>query len=172
MKQLFFIILIFLTYVPTVRANSIRDELRTTAKRVEQRESKARAKRVYLARVQKVRGYLDSKGSPLAVHAESFIRCGDAVGIIPSLIVGITKAESSFGLHYQLANNPFNWGVHNGITFKTMEDGICTVAQGLKRNYDLSNTYTIGKRFAPASDGNNPNHWAQVVQGVINEIGI
>lgn len=172
MKLLVLIILFLYVQNNPVQALTLREGIMQAAKRVEQRESEARARRLFLERVQRVQVYLESKNSPLANYAEVLVRCSDAYGLNPGLIVGITKAESSLGLHYQLSNNPWNWGVHQGISFKSMEEGACAVARGLSKNYDLSNTYTIGKRFAPASDGNNPNHWAAVVQEVINEINL
>lgn len=153
-------------------SDSTRDELQKTIRDVQQREAKRAAIRLYRARVAKVRGYLATNHSPLTDNAESFIRCGDTYGIKPSLLVGITKAESTFGLHYQLLNNPFNWNVHNGRTFGSMEEGICHVAKGLKENYDTSSVYSIANRYAPSSDGNSPIHWASVVEGVIKDLGV
>lgn len=171
MKRLVFIVLIFLYVFSIKPAHALsRQELINLSKKVQADDARREAARKYANRVERVRGYLASKGSPLARDAKSFVDCADNFGLHPGLLVGITAAESTYGRFYSLANNPYNFGVHLGLSFPNMAAASCHVAQRLATNYDTRTPLSIGVRYAPAEDHNNPRHWASVVQSVIDDL--
>lgn len=145
------------------------------AQQVRVKDQQRQKLRDHQRRVVRLQNYLTQKGSPLSSGAESLVSCGDrylsGTGG-PALLVGILNAESSLGKYYILANNPFNWGVHNGFTFSSFGEATCTVAAGLAKNYDLTSPLSIAVKYAPSEDHNNPKHWAAVVSQTMSEINL
>lgn len=175
MKALIVFILALIIYATftayPVQAIS-RGELIATARHVKAKDERAERERLRAVRIQRVRGYLASKGSPLAGDAQSFVDCADRFGLHPGLLVGITRAESTFGRFYTLKSNPYNFGIYLKLSFPDMVTSTCYVAQKLRENYNTTSPYTIAVKYAPAADRNNPVHWAQVVQQTIDELSI
>jgi hypothetical protein len=117
-------------------------------------------------------GFLQGKGSPMAGLGSVFVGSGRKYGVDPRLLVGISGIESSFGKHIYGSYNAWGWGP--GKPFSSFEEGIATVAKGLRSGYldrGLTDPYSIGKRYAPASDGNNPHHWADTVSQFMRDLG-
>lgn len=109
-------------------------------------------------------------GTPLSGKARAMVECAERFNLPAGLLLGIARAESSFGRHFTLANNVWNWGYYLGVRFDSLESGACHVAQKLAENYDTSSVYAISQKYAPKSDGNNPLHWTQVVSEVIYQV--
>jgi cell wall-associated NlpC family hydrolase len=115
---------------------------------------------------------LESRGSPMAGLGSTFVAVGQKYGVDPRLLVGISGIESGFGVHTMGANNAWGWGP--GKPFSSWEQGMSTVAQGLKAGYlnqGLTTPIQIANKYAPASDGNDPANWANVVSGFITKLG-
>jgi len=115
---------------------------------------------------------LRSRGSPMAGLGNVFVSMGRKYGVDPRLLVGISGIESGFGVHTMGNHNAWGWGP--GKPFASWEEGISTVAQGLRSGYlnqGLTSPYEIANKYAPASDGNDPQNWANVVSGFITQLG-
>jgi len=115
---------------------------------------------------------LKSRGSPMAGLGNAFVSMGRKYGVDPRLLVGISGIESGFGVHTMGNHNAWGWGP--GKPFASWEEGISTVAQGLKNGYisqGLTTPIQIANKYAPASDGNDPQNWANVVSGFITQLG-
>lgn len=91
-----------------------------------------------------IREYLRSKKSPLADSYLAIHRTG-----IGDLIVAISGKESTFG--HRIPKGSYNaWGWDSGkARFKSWDDGIHTVASGLKNKYQLSNLDKTAKKYCP-----------------------
>jgi hypothetical protein len=116
--------------------------------------------------------FLRAKGSPLAGLGSSFVAAGQKYGVDPRLIVGISGIESSFGKRILGSFNAWGWGP--GKPFSSWQDGINQVAQGLQSGYisqGLTSPAAIAPKWAPASDGNDPAHWANTVSGFMSDLG-
>jgi hypothetical protein len=121
---------------------------------------------------EQINSYLKKKGSPMAGSGATIVAAAKKYGVDPALIVGISGIESSFGKHIYGAHNAWGWGP--GKPFGSWEEGITTVAKGLKKGYlsrGLTDPYKIVTRYAPASDGNDEQHWADTVSQFMGELG-
>lgn len=122
--------------------------------------------------------YLSSRGSPLAGYGQTFVRAGRRYRLDPRLLVAIAGAETSFGTTGNAAkiNNPFGWGPH--IPFASWDEGINTVARGLRKGYlsqGLNTIQQIGGKWAPQGASNDPtnlnSNWAKNVSRFYAELG-
>jgi len=86
---------------------------------------------------QRIDEYLTGKGSPLAGHGQTFVDKGRQYNIDPRLLVAIAGAESTFGKYTCSAYNAWNWFDRGWCNspFGSWDEGIGTVAQGLRRLY-------------------------------------
>jgi hypothetical protein len=112
--------------------------------------------------------YLVSKNSPLAEHADLFIKYADENNIDWRLVPAISGVESSFGIHIP-ANSYNAYGWANGeYNFKSWEDSIQVVSKALNEKYynkGATNINRIAKRYAPPS-----STWAGKVKFFMKKI--
>lgn len=106
----------------------------------------------------------------------AFVRAGRRYGIDPALLVAISGAESSFGRITSGSHNAWGWGP--GIPFRSWQEGINTVARGLKQGYISQGRTTvaeIGAKWAPSGASNDPtnlnSNWAKNVNKFLHELG-
>lgn len=116
--------------------------------------------------------------SPLLGKGAAFVSAGKSNGIDPRFLVAIAKAESSLGSDpgARSKNNAFGWGPHN--QFASWEDGINTVARGLKTGYiddGLTTIEAIQKRYCPVGAANDPtglnSNWLRNVRAAYESMG-
>jgi hypothetical protein len=82
-----------------------------------------------------IKKVLERYNSPMVNEVDSFISACDTYELDCYLLPSIAGLESSFG-RFLMPNsyNPFGWGGGH-IYFKSWDDGIDTVAKGLRNNY-------------------------------------
>lgn len=117
-------------------------------------------------------GYLQKYGSPMAGLGSVFVAAGKKYGVDPRLPAAISIAESSGGKHVLGSYNAWGWGP--GIPFGSWQEGISKVTQGLASGYinqGLRTPLQIANKWAPASAGNDPTHWAGTVSDVMRAMG-
>lgn len=116
--------------------------------------------------VERIRAYLERKGSPLAPHADAFVEAGVAHDVDPRLVVAISAIESTFGKH-QLGHNAWGWGGSNLQRWPDWDTAIREYTAALGEKYDTHNVdAAFAKRYVPP----NWRHWLDVVHAVMNEI--
>ncbi len=115
--------------------------------------------------------YLQNYNSPLADHAEYMIKVSDDLGLDWRLIPSVAAVESQFGMRIPGGTDPkytsynaWGWGVYGSkrLHFKSWEEGISTVAKGLKTKYvddGLTTLNQINNRYS-----SNPDWWWMVEQ--------
>ncbi len=120
-------------------------------------------------RVETLRTYLESKNSPLAENAETFVEVADEYGLDYRFLPAIAGIESNFG-RVQLENsyNPFGWG-GGCIYFESFEEAIRTVGFELYERCVKVGADTpaeIGPSYCP------PNYvrWIAAVEGFMEKI--
>ena len=120
-------------------------------------------------RAETLRGYLESKNSPLADLAEIFVETADEYNLDYRFLPAIAGIESGFG-KIQLENsyNPFGWG-GGYIYFESFEGAIRTVSFELYERCVKVGADTpaeIGPSYCP------PNYirWISAVEGFMEEI--
>lgn len=115
-------------------------------------------------RINVLSDYLKKYNSPLTPYARTFVKYADQYDLDWRLVASISGLESTFG--HQIPYGTYNgwgWGIYgtNMIWFKSWEDGIKTVSQGLRENYinkwGASDVYEIGRFYASSPT------WAQRV---------
>jgi hypothetical protein len=122
-------------------------------------------------RVKILTKYLKQYDSPLVPSASSFVAAADKYNLDWRLVAAISGVESTFGkaIPYE-SYNAWGWGVYgdNVINFKSWDDGINTVSQGLRERYmnqwGGKNIYEIGAVYASSPA------WAGHVQLYLNKI--
>jgi hypothetical protein len=122
-------------------------------------------------RVKILTSYLKQYDSPLAPYASDFVKAADKYNLDWRLVAAISGVESTFGK--AIPNNSYNawgWGVYgdNVINFKSWDDGINTVSQGLRERYmnewGGQDIYQIGAVYASSPA------WAGHVELYLNKI--
>ena len=120
-------------------------------------------------RVETLRAYLESKNSPLAENAETFVEVADEYELDYRFLPAIAGIESNFG-RAQLKNsyNPFGWG-GGYIYFESFDEAIRTVAYELYERCVKQGADTpaeIGPSYCP------PNYlrWISAVEGFMIEV--
>lgn len=115
----------------------------------------------YFTKQLAIKRILYKYNSPLIATVDSFINACINYNLDCYLLPSISGIESMFGQFiYPNSYNPFGWG-GGYIIFKDWDEGIETVAKGLKENYidkGAVNLSQIGKIYAPPS-----NTWAYKV---------
>lgn len=120
-------------------------------------------------RVENLRAYLESKNSPLADLAETFVEVADAYDLDYRFLPAITGIESGFGrVQLDGSYNPFGWG-GGYIYFESFEEAIRTVGFELYERCVKVGADTpaeIGPSYCP------PNYvrWIVSVEGFMEEI--
>lgn len=124
-------------------------------------------------RVTRLRAYLQSYRSPLAEDADAFVREADRNGLDWKLVAAIAGTESTFGRHIPPGSyNAWGWGIptgaQSGIGFRSWEEGIMTVSEGLKTRYfgrGAKTIYDVGWIYAA-----NGNSWGNHVTFFLHQI--
>lgn len=118
-----------------------------------------------------LRAYLQSRNSPLADHADTFVEQADKNGLDWKFVAAISGLESSFGLHIpQNSYNGWGFGVYgdNVRRFESWDDGITVVSASLREDYmdkwGATTVPEIGRIYAASPT------WAQRVQYFMNDI--
>ena len=122
-------------------------------------------------RVKVLTSYLKQYDSPLVPYAADFVATADKYNLDWRLVAAISGVESTFGK--QIPYNSYNawgWGVYgdNVINFKSWDDGIEIVSQGLREKYidqwGGQDIYQIGAVYASSPA------WAGHVELYLNKI--
>jgi hypothetical protein len=122
-------------------------------------------------RVKILTSYLNKYDSPLAPYASNFVAAADKYNLDWRLVAAISGVESTFGK--EIPNDSYNawgWGVYgdNVIDFKSWDDGINTVSEGLRDRYmnqwGGQDIYQIGAMYAASPA------WAGHVQLYLDNI--
>lgn len=105
-----------------------------------------------------LKSYLEKNNSPMVDSAQDFVDAADIHGVDWKLVPAISGVESTFGKHtpgndFYPSYNAWGWGVYGtqALYFKSWEDGIFVVTEGLKKNYinrGLTNPYSMNKIYA------------------------
>jgi len=110
-------------------------------------------------RVKNIETFLRKRNSPLAQYAQEFVLAADYWDIDYRLIAAISVVESGGGIKTFRKYNAWGWG-KNG--FKSWEDGIWTVSEGISKGYyskGLDTPKEISKYYCPPSS----DSWAKKV---------
>jgi len=118
-----------------------------------------------------LRSYLEQYNSPLADHAETFIKESDANNIDWKMVAAISGVESTFGAAIPpYSYNAWGYNVYgtNVRRFASWDDGITVVSTDLRQIYmnqrGATNIYQIGATYAASPT------WASRVQGYMDDI--
>lgn len=118
-----------------------------------------------------LQSYLEQYNSPLADHAETFIKEADANHLDWKMVVAISGVESTFGEAIPpYSYNAWGYNVYgsNVRSFSSWDDGITVVSTDLRQIYmnqrGATNIYQIGSTYAADPD------WAYKVQGYMDSI--
>ena len=119
-----------------------------------------------------IKKYLEKYRSPMAPYANLIVATSDKYGLDWRLLVAIAQQESNLGKKAPANSyNAWGWGVHSQGTlkFSSWEEGIKTVAKGIKEKY-IDKGYTtpeeIMAKYTPLSSGS----WAFGVNQFIQEL--
>ncbi|HZQ29569.1 MAG TPA: hypothetical protein VFA93_00610 [Patescibacteria group bacterium] len=106
-------------------------------------------------RVKILRDYLRQYNSPLVEYSSSFVKYADEYNLDWRLVAAISGVESTFGQQIPYGTyNGWGWGIYgdNRIYFKSWDEGIKTVSEGLRTNYlnrwGAQDVYQIGRLYA------------------------
>ncbi len=106
-------------------------------------------------RAQILSKFLTAQNSPLADHAQTFIKEADKNKLDWKLVAAISGNESQFGhLIPPYSNNGWGYGVYgnNVRNFTTWDEGIAVVSKALREDYldnwGATNIYEIGDIYA------------------------
>jgi len=122
-------------------------------------------------RAEILRAYLTQYNSPLADHADTFIKEADANNLDWRMVAAISGVESGFGEAIPpYSYNAWGFGVYgaNVRRFSSWDDGITVVSTALSQEYmngrGATNIYQIGATYAASPT------WASRVQGYMDAI--
>ncbi len=124
------------------------------------------------ARAANLQRYLRRLNSPLYDHAELIVQVSDEYNLDYRLLVAIAGQESTFGRYIpENSYNAWGWGIYGDqvLRFDSWEEGIRTVAAGLKKNYVDRGLITPGdimKVYTPSSNGS----WANAIRHFFQRI--
>lgn len=102
------------------------------------------------ARVEILKAYLESQGSPMAENARDFVEAADRYDMDWKLVAAIAGLESNYGKrtpgNAEFGNESYNawgWGVYGdkALGLGSWRNGIYTVTRGLRENY-INKGYT------------------------------
>ncbi|HVZ11515.1 MAG TPA: hypothetical protein VG965_00655 [Patescibacteria group bacterium] len=118
-------------------------------------------------RIKALKNIFTKYNSPLVDYADLYVKYADQNGLDWKLLPAISGLESTFGIHIPAGSyNAYGWG--NGtIYFKSWEDGIKTLDEGIKTRYvdrGATDVWTMGPMYASSPT------WAVRVDRFMNEI--
>lgn len=119
-----------------------------------------------------IRKYLEKYNSPMAPFAGFIVETSDKYSLDWRLLVAIAQQESNLGKKIPKDSyNAWGWGIHSrgSLGFESWEEGIETVAKGLKEKYIDKGYVTpeeIMSKYTPHSNGS----WAFGVIQFLNEL--
>ena len=105
-------------------------------------------------RVGQMRTVLESYHSPMVGHEQVLIDTAEKYHLDWTLMAAIAGTESSFGIHMpDKCVNPYGWGIYgdNKLCFKSFDDAIVGVAEGLATKYNISSVETIARTYNTVS---------------------
>lgn len=121
-------------------------------------------------KVIKLKNLFESVNSPFSEkEAEAFLTAASEYQLDWRLLPAISGVESTFGRFLPNESyNPFGWGIYadHVTSFKSYEEGINTVAEGLKTKYNTENLYAMARSYCPP----NPENWAKKVTYFMDKI--
>ncbi len=122
-----------------------------------------------------ITNWMTAYKAPLAPYGDVFVKAADKYGLDWRLLPAIAMKESGGGRAIPVDSyNAWGWGIYGDqvLRFDNWEDGIYTVAAGLKRNYldqGLTTPEQIMAKYTPPSiELGGP--WAQGVQKYFAEL--
>ncbi len=129
------------------------------------KQEMSKTQATYERKVDKIRKYLSSRGSPLAEYSEEFVKAADHYGIDYKLVAAISIVESGGGKHNFRSHNAWGWGKSG---FNSWTEGIWTVSKGLSKYYAGGRTTpsTIAPSYCPPT----AESWASKVSYVMSVI--
>ena len=113
--------------------------------------------------------------APLAAYGKELVEAADKYGLDWRLLPAIAMLESNGGKKIPEGSyNPFGWAIHSQYTkkFSSWEEGIQTVAKGIKEDYidrGLVTPCEIMTRYNPISTARDGS-WCKAVEYFIWEI--
>lgn len=110
--------------------------------------------------------------SPLIDHTDTFIDVADKHGLDFRLLPAISCIESSCGKKLiPDSYNPFGWGIYgnNVLKFKSYDEAIETVGEGLKKNY-IAKGFDTPEKIAPIYTPPGHKNWLRSVNFFVGEI--
>lgn len=119
-----------------------------------------------------IRNYLEKYNSPMALYAQLIVDVSDQYELDYRLLVAIAQQESNLGKKAPPgSHNAWGWGIHSRGTlkFSSWEEGIETVALGLKEDYidkGYDTPEKIMEKYTPLSSGS----WAFGVNQFLEEM--
>ena len=116
--------------------------------------------------------FFEKYNSPLKGHASTFVETADKYNIDYKLLPAISCMESTCGKR-MIPNtyNPFGWGIYgdNYISFKSFDEAIKTVGDGLNKGYFSKGLNTVAK-IAPVYTPPNSYNWRNGVTFFMNDM--
>lgn len=119
---------------------------------------------------QTLQKYLAQFDSPMQYHAQDFIDAAKEYKLDWKLLPAIAGVESTFGKQIPGGFNAYGWGVYGNqaIYFKSWNDGIYTVAKGLRENYmdkGYTNPQTMNRIYAQSPEwGGKVTHFMKELE--------
>ncbi len=116
--------------------------------------------------------YMDQYNSPLTSYAPKIVEIADKYKLDPRLLVAIAQQESNLCKIIPYGSyNCWGWGITSvsSLAFKSYEEGIETVAQGLRENY-LDKGYTTPEEIMSKYTPSSPGTWAAGVSAFIAQM--
>ena len=117
--------------------------------------------------VERIRSFLEDRGSPMADHAVHIVAAGVRYDVDPRVVVAISAIESGYGRH-QAGHNAWGWGGGaGGARWPDWPTAIHEYTAGLSARYDTDNIdVAFARRYVPP----NWAHWLNVVHSVMAQI--
>ncbi len=122
-----------------------------------------------------ITNWMTAYKAPLAPYGDVFVKAADKYGLDWRLLPAISMKESGGGRAIPVDSyNAWGWGIYGDqvLRFSSWEEGIYTVAAGLKKNYldqGLTTPEQIMAKYTPPSiELGGP--WAQGVQRYFAEL--
>lgn len=159
-------------YTKATQAFTFNSEELSDSETIETIEPDHKIEYVKVDREEKLRKFLSKYKSPLEPNVEAFITAADEYNLDYRILPAIACLESGCGKHLiPDSYNPFGWGVYgkNYIAFKSYDEAILKVGEGLHKGYVLKGADSIEK-IAPIYNPGNHAKWLQNVKFFMNQI--